>query len=89
KDYYFNTSMFMTEANYSYPVKDNIRLGSSLGYYDNAGWNRQVGIKQQLNAVLSGKVNVDLELNYRKAVQVTKAELANQVFVMSVIHYNL
>jgi len=89
KDYYFNTSMFTTEANYSYVLKDNIRLGSSLGYYDNAGWNRQVGIRQQANAVLSGRVNIDLELSYRKAVQVIRPELANQVFIMSVIHYNL
>lgn len=89
KEYYFNTSMFMTEANYSYALKDNLRLGSSLGYYDNAGWNKQVGIKQQLNAVLSGKINIDLDLSYRKAIQVTRNELANQVFIMSVIHYNL
>lgn len=89
KEYYFNTSMFTTEANYSYALTNSIRLGSSLGYYDNAGWNRQVGMRQQLNAVLSGKINIDLEMSYRKAVQVTRAELANQVFVVSAIHYNL
>ncbi len=87
--YYFNTSMFTAETNYSYTLSNNIRLGSSLGYYDNAGWNKQLGVRQQANAVLSGKLTIDLELSYRKAIQVIRPELANQVFVTSVIHYNL
>ena len=89
KSYYFNTGMFSSEANYSYALSGSsaIRLASGLGYYANAGWNKQVGIHQQLNAVLKEKLTVDLQLGYRKAVEVIRPELANQLFFSTTMHY--
>jgi hypothetical protein len=87
RDYYFNTSMLNAEATYTSTLASNLRLGSSAGYYTNAGWNKQVGVKQQVSAVLFEKLSVDIELSYRKAVQITRPELANQVYFTSMIHY--
>lgn len=87
-DYLFNTSMFTIESNYSYAVTERIRLGSGLGYYTNAGWNRQIGGRQQLSAVLLEKLNLDVEVSYRKAVHIEKRELANQLFVTAGAHFN-
>jgi hypothetical protein len=89
KSYYFNTGMFSSEANYSYALSGNakVRLSSGLGYYANAGWNKQVGIRQQLNAVLKEKLTMDLQLGYRKAVEVIRPELANQLFFSTTMHY--
>lgn len=87
-DYLFNTSMFTVESNYSYAITDRIRFGSGLGYYTNAGWNRQVGGRQQLSAVLLGKLNLDVEVSYRKAVHIERKELANQLFVTAGAHFN-
>jgi hypothetical protein len=80
--------MFSSETNYSYPVSNTIRLGNSVGYYDNAGWNKQVGIKQQVSAVLMSKLNIDIDLTYKKAVEVIRPELANQLFVTAGMHLN-
>ena len=88
KDYLFNTSMFSSEVNYSYPITNTIRLGNSLGYYDNAGWNKQLGIKQQVSAVLMSKLNIDVDLTYKKAVKTIRPELANQLFVTAGMHLN-
>ncbi|MBO9203995.1 MULTISPECIES: ATP synthase subunit B family protein [Niastella] len=88
KDYLFNTSMFSSESSYSYPITSTIRLGNSLGYYDNAGWNKQVGIKQQVSAVLMSKLNIDVDLTYKKAVKTIRSELANQLFVTAGMHLN-
>jgi|GEM_PF-796678 len=87
-DYLFNTSMFTLESNYSYAISERIRLGSGLGYYTNAGWNRQVGGRQQLSAVLMEKLSLDVEVSYRKAVHIEKRELANQLFVTAGAHFN-
>jgi len=89
KSYYFNTGMFSSEANYSYALSENskLRLASGLGYYANAGWNKQIGIHQQLNAVLKEKLTMDLQLGYRKAVQTIRPELANQLFFSTTMHY--
>jgi hypothetical protein len=88
KDYLFNTSMFSSETNYSYPVSGTIRLSNSIGYYDNAGWNKQVGIKQQVSAVVMSKLNIDVDVTYKKAVEITRPELANQLFVTAGMHLN-
>ena len=88
EDYLFNTSMFTTEVNYSYSISQKIRLGNSLGYYANTGWNRQVGIKQQFSATLYKKLFVDFDVSYKKAVQVTRPELANQLFISSGIRFD-
>ena len=88
KDYLFNTSMFTSEVNYSYPITQTIRLGNSLGYYANTGWNRQIGIKQQLSAVIIEKLMVDIDFSYKKAVHIIRPELANQLFVTAGMHFN-
>jgi hypothetical protein len=88
KDYLFNTSMFSSETSYSYPVSGTIRLGNSLGYYDNTGWNKQVGVKQQVSAVLMGRLSIDVDLTYKKAVEITRPELANQIFLTAGMHLN-
>jgi len=86
--YYFNTSMFSLESNYTYTVIKNIKMSSALGYYANDGWNKQLGVKQQFSVALFEKMNIDFDAGYRKAIQVTKAELSNQLFVNSTMHYN-
>jgi hypothetical protein len=88
EDYLFNTSLFSTETSYSYPVTNTIRLGSSLGYYDNAGWNKQVGIKQQVSATVKERLNIDVDLTYKKAVDIIRPELANQLFITASMHFN-
>lgn len=88
EDYLFNTSLFSTETSYSYPVTNTIRLGSSLGYYDNAGWNKQVGIKQQVSATVKERLNIDVDLTYKKAIDIIRPELANQLFLTAGMHFN-
>jgi hypothetical protein len=88
KDYLFNTSLFTSEASYSYPVTSTIRLGSSLGYYDNAGWNKQVGIKQQVSATVKERLSIDVDLTYKKAVDIIRPELADQLFITAGMHLN-
>jgi hypothetical protein len=86
KTYYFNTSMFSAEASCSYTLSA-LRMSSALGYYDNAGWNTQLGIRQQLSATLKEKVNVDLQLGYKKAIHIIQPQLANQLFVSTGVRY--
>ena len=89
KSYYFNTGMFNGEVNYSYAVSagSNIRLASCLGYYTNAGWNKQLGVRQQISAQLKEKLTLDLQVSCRRAVQVIRPELADQLFFCSSVHY--
>lgn len=87
KTYYFNTSLFSSEANYSYALAGSVRMSSALGYYANAGWNKQIGIRQQLSAAIKSKVNMDLQVGYKKAIQIIQTALANQLFVSAVLHY--
>ncbi len=87
KDYYFNTSMLSSEINYSYKVFEKVSLTSGAGYYANYGWNRQVGVSQQISTVFN-KLNVDVQLGYKKAVQVIRPEFANQFVLSSTIRYN-
>lgn len=86
KTYYFNTSMFSTEASYSYPLS-TFRMSSTLGYYDNAGWNTQLGIRQQLSATIKNKVSWDGQIGYRKAIRIIQSQLANQLFVSTSVRY--
>jgi hypothetical protein len=88
KDYLFNTSIFTSEVNYTYPITSTIRLGNSLGYYDNVGWNKQLGIKQQVSATIIQKLSIDVDLSYKKAVDIIRPELANQLFVTAGMHLN-
>lgn len=81
KDYLFNTSMFSAESNYSYNVSPLIRLGSGVGYYSNTGWNRQIGCRQQISGTLMKRLDLDLELSYKKAVKVIREEMADQLFI--------
>lgn len=85
--YYFNTSLFSTEANYTYALAGMTRMSSCLGYYDNSGWNRQIGIRQQVSASIKEKVNMDIQVGYKKAVQIIRPDLANQLFVSAIMHY--
>jgi hypothetical protein len=85
--YYFNTSLFSSEANYSYATSGSIRMSSGLGYYANYGWNKQIGLKQQVSAVIKSKINIDLQLGYKKAIQIIQPQLANQLFVSTTVHY--
>jgi hypothetical protein len=86
--YYFNTSMFSAETNYSYSIPGWPRMTSGLGYYHNDGWNVQVGIRQQLSAVVAKKVSLDLQLSYKKAIEVIQSALADQIFVNTTVHYS-
>ncbi|OQP63232.1 hypothetical protein A3860_25420 [Niastella vici] len=88
KDYLFNTSMFSSEVSYIYPVTATVRLGNSVGYYDNTGWNKQLGVKQQVSAILIQKLNIDIDFTYKKAVATIRPELANQLFVSAGMHLN-
>jgi len=89
KEYYFSTSTSSIETNYGFRLLEGkLRLNSALGYYANSGWNKQIGIKQQLGADLLKKFNVDVEVGYKKAVQVIHQELANQFFATIMTHYN-
>jgi hypothetical protein len=63
-------------------------LGNSLGYYDNVGWNKQLGIKQQVSATIIQKLSIDVDLSYKKAVDIIRPELANQLFVTAGMHLN-
>ncbi len=88
-NYFFNTSMFSAEMGYSYSVSGpgNLKMTTTPGYYDNQGWNTQLGIRQQMSASLSGKMNVDLQFGYKKGIQVIQTALANQLFVSTSAHY--
>jgi len=87
KDYYFNTSFFNTEIGYSYKAGEQIRLNSGAGFYANTGWNKQIGLKQQISGTIFKKLDIDLDLSWKKAVQITRPELADQVFIRSSVHY--
>lgn len=88
KDYYFNTSMFISEASYSYALDSKTRLTSATGYYSNYGWNRQIGASQQISTTLMDKINADVQVGYKYAVKVIRPELANQLFINASIRYN-
>lgn len=86
KTYYFNTSIFSTEASYSYPLSA-FRMSSTVGYYDNSGWNTQLGIRQQLSATIKNKISWDGQFGYRKAIRTIQSQLANQLFVSTSVRY--
>jgi len=88
-DYLFNTSFMTAEANYQYQLGIGLTMTSGVGYYDNSGWNRQVGVHQQLSVVLLKKWSVGIGADYKKAVKVFRTELANQLFVTASIQYSL
>lgn len=86
-DYYFNTSYFNTELAYAYQVGSMCRFSTGIGYYSNSGWNRQLGIAQQISATVLKKIEVALDISLRKAVQVKRKELSEQAFITSSINY--
>lgn len=88
QEYFFNTSMFSTETSYACALSAVVRLSSGLGYYANAGWNRQLGINQQLSASIGGKWELDLQAGARKAVKQTQTLLANQLYFNSNVRYH-
>jgi len=67
--------LFSSEANYTFSLSV-FRLASCLGYYDNAGWNKQLGIRQQLSASVKEKIGLDVQLGYKKAIQTLQPQLA-------------
>jgi hypothetical protein len=85
--YYFNTSMYSAEVNYPYTLPGWPRMSSGIGYYDNEGWNKQIGVRQQVSAVLQKKLTLDFQVSYRKAVQIVQTALADQLFVNGTVHY--
>jgi hypothetical protein len=87
KTYYFNTSMFSSEANYSYMLPGWPRMASALGYYENTGWNKQVGVRQQMSVMVKEKISLDLQVGYKKAIQIIRPKLANQLFVSASARY--
>jgi len=87
KDYYFNTSFFNSEVNYAYAAGETIRLGSGIGFYSNTGWNKQIGLKQQISGTILKKLDIDIDMTWKKAVDIIRTELANQVFISSSVHY--
>ena len=89
KDYLFNTSFLNSEVHYNYNLTKGVQLINGVGYYMNAGWNKQIGIRQQLATIIAKKIDFNIEVSYKRAVQVIRKELANQVFVSSSIFYHL
>lgn len=87
KEYYFNTAFVNAEAGYVYTLNKNIRLSSGSGYYYNKGWNTQLGIKQSITATLAAKLEMDINVDYKKAVQTVRPELANQLLIYSSVRY--
>ena len=87
KDYYFNTSFLNTEISYSYKAGEQIRLSSGAGFYSNTGWNKQVGLKQQISGTVFKKLDIDIDVSWKKAVKIIRPELADQVFISSSVHY--
>lgn len=87
KDYYFNTSFVNTELSYAYGAGDKIRLSSGAGFYSNTGWNKQVGLKQQISGSILKKLDIDIDITWKKAVETVRKELANQVYISSSLHY--
>jgi hypothetical protein len=88
KEYYFNTSVITAEANYSYILLKKFHMGSGAGYYANAGWNKQVGVKQQLSTILMQNLSIDIETGYKKAVKTYRQELANLLYMNAGIRYH-
>lgn len=84
--YYFNTSSFNMDLSYFYSVANGVRMGSGAGYYDNSGWNRQIGVIQQISLSFN-RLNFNVNANYKKAVYVVRKDLANQLFVITSLHY--
>ena len=68
---------------------EKIQMVSGVGYYVNSGWNRQVGLKEQFSFIASKKINVDIGIDYKKAVKVIRPELANPIFVNTSLSYKL
>ena len=87
KDFYFNTSFLNGELNYAYNLTEKIRLTSGSGYYYNKGWNTQLGLKQQVTASVFEKMDIDLGVDYKKAIRTIRTELANQIFINASVHY--
>lgn len=88
-DYYFNTSSVHSEASYTFTLFEKVRMLSGLGYYINSGWNRQVGLKEQVSFTASKNINVDVGIDYKKAVKIIRSELANPIFVNTSVSYRL
>jgi hypothetical protein len=85
--YYFNNSQLNVESGYTYTLFHTMKASSSLGYYTNTGWNKQIGIGQQISATLMKKMSVDLSVNYKKAVEIIQTGFANQFYFTTGIHY--
>jgi hypothetical protein len=85
--YYFNSSFIHGEFNYTYSFLKKFSLTSGTGYYFNDGWNQQIGVKQQLTVVGIGKLQFDVGVDYKKAIQTIRPVLANQFFLNSSMHY--
>jgi hypothetical protein len=86
KDYYFNTSFVNTELSYAYTI-GKIQSSSGAGFYSNTGWNKQAGLKQQLSGTLFRKMDISIDLNWKKAIETIRTELANQVYITSSVRY--
>jgi hypothetical protein len=87
RDYYFNTSFLNAEVNYSYKTGKQIRLSSGAGFYSNTGWNKQVGLKQQISGTIFKKLDIDMDVSLKRAVTIIRPELANQVYISTSVHY--
>lgn len=87
--YYFNTSSIHSEGSYTFFLFGKLQMASGLGYYINTGWNRQVGLKQQLSFATSKHINVDIGVDYKRAIKVMRPELANPIFVNTSVSYRL
>lgn len=87
KEYYFNTAFVNGEAAYVYTLNNNIRLSSGAGYYYNKGWNTQLGVKQSITATLIQRLELDINVDYKKAVRTIRPELANQLLIYSSVRY--
>lgn len=86
KDYYFNTSFVNTEFSYAYNL-GGLHYSSGIGYYVNSGWNKQLGVRQQVGGQLWSKMTFDIDITCKKAVQIIRQSLADQFFVNASVNY--
>jgi hypothetical protein len=85
--YYFSASSILAEFGHSVTLPGGSSISSTIGYYDNAAWNRQIGARICLVSNLFKGCAIDLLADYKKSVKVFRPEFANQLFINASIRY--
>lgn len=80
KEYLFNTTFLNLESLFSYGLFKKMSASSGLGYYDNENWNKQIGLRQQFTVRAWKRIDLMLDLSWRKAVQVENPLLSSYFY---------